>query len=267
MVFAMQRSFLALLCAVVLLADEVQLTNGSVIEGEIIAETAETVQVRVTLGNTIGQRALLRSEIAQIVRGESARTRAMTALRAEAVVLTTAGAPATAWVNLAVRARTAGDPVLARAWAALAVARDPTQEVAQRMLGRELMQGVWMAPNEAAAVRGLVLHDHVWVTWDERERLRSEVRERRERQLLATAEATARRRAAAAASQQDAWSLPTTYSFRADTPLKVIWWGGGQLPWLPRPPWPVQPPGPFAQSWLQLKGGWGDVNWNIRLNW
>ena len=257
------RLLLLLICAVLLSADEVQLVNGDTLEGEIVTENTDSIQLRITIGSGTAERAVARRDIKTITRGETARSKTLAVLRAEAASLLTTGS-APAWTALAKRARDAGDAIQARRWANRAVAIDPTQETAQRMLGREYYNGVWMTPYEVAAARGLILYNNAWVSWSERERLRAEARERLERQRVA-AEASARRRAeAAAADEAAAWTMPTSYQIRGDTPLRVIWWGGG---WPYQPPPPYLYPRPYPQSSIRLDGGWGGLKWNLHFDW
>ena len=255
------RLLLLMVCAALLSADEVQLVTGEVLEGEIAAENADSIQLRITIGSGTAERTVSRRDIQGITRGETPRSQALAKLCEEAASLPTTGS-ASAWTALAKRTRVAGDAIQARRWASRAVAIDPTQDVAQRMLGREQVNGIWMTPNEAAAAHGMVLYNDTWMSWGQREQLRAEARERLERQRVA-AELAARRRAEAAALAQnnDAWTMPASYQFRADTPLRVIWWGGG---------WPYQPMMPyqqFPQSSIRLDGGWGGLKWNLHFNW
>ncbi|MEK7413363.1 MAG: hypothetical protein AAB263_08595 [Planctomycetota bacterium] len=254
------RPLLLLLCAVLLSADEVQLITGEVLEGDIVAESTDSIQLRITMGSGTAERAVPRRDIQGITRGETQRSRALAQLRAEVAKLPTT-ASASEWMVFAKRARDVGEPIEARRWAYRAVAIDPTLDVAQRMLGRELLNGIWMTPNEAAAARGLVWYNDTWVSWDQREQLRHEANERLERQRVAAERAARRRAEAAALAQNDAWTMPASYQFRADTPLKVVWWGGG---------WPNQHALPFQQfpqSSIRLDGGWGGLKWNMHFNW
>jgi hypothetical protein len=252
-----------LLCASWLAADEVTLADGTVIDGEVLAEDAREVRVRIVQGGMTAERSWPRAEVQRIVRGESPRQRTLKDLRSEAERI--AARDAAAWTALAVRAQRHGDPAMARQWAARAVAIDRHRGEAQTLLGRELVNGVWLRPHEAAAARGLVWHDGRWLAWEERERLRAEELARRERQraaTLAAAEAAERRRSAAPIASSG-YDWPVSYRQRLVGPTRVIWWGG----------WPGYG---YAQPWypqvgggsnLRVTGGWGGLDWNLQLTW
>lgn len=259
---AWQTAIPALLIAATLAGEEITLASGSVVEGEILSESASEVRVRVVQNGMSAERTWPRGEILGIVRGPTARQQAVADLRAEAGALT-GSVPATAWLRLSRRARSLDEPTLARTWAVRAIQCDRTQAEAQRQLGREEVHGVWMRPHEAAAARGQVRHDGRLMTWNERERLVAEAAERRRQQAEALAErrrAAAERAAAAPLATAD-YDLPQRWSWRADTPGQVLWWGG-----LPRSTWPTAGcAGPLLR--VGASGRWGGVDWNLHLNW
>ena len=261
---------LLLLLAVAALAwlpgDEVTLTDGTVIDGEVLAENAQEVRVRLVQGGMVAERTWPRSQVARIVRGESPRAKTLAALRNEAAALPPE-ASGQAWCALALRAR-AADPALARAYAARAVARDRNQGEAQRMLGRELVGGVWLRPHEAAAAQGLVWHDGKWIAWADRERLRQEEAERLERQRAALAAASERaERRRTASSDNGGWYTSPRYTNQP----RVIWWGGGYSTggwgcgngWAGNSGW-------GNRGWggsLVASGGGDNSNWKLRIHW
>jgi hypothetical protein len=209
------------------------------------------------------ERAWPRAQVARIVPGDSPSAKELSALRAEAAALP-ADAPAQAWSDLAQRARSA-DPSLARAWAARAVASDRHQAEAQRLLGRELVAGVWLRPHEAAAAQGLVWLDGAWTTWTERERRRLEAAERLERQRAALAAANERAERRRAVSDDGGWYTNDTW-LRSPYRPRVVWWGGG---------YSCSGQG-WGNGWGNLwghggsfmaVGGGGNSHWRLHLTW
>jgi hypothetical protein len=239
-----------------LAADEIHLLDGTVIEGEVLSADATEVHVRLSAGGMTAERHWPASAVLRIVRGPSARQRQLATLHEAAASL--APDDAAGWSALAQRARSVGDPLLVRAWAERAVAIDRHQLAAQQLLGRELVAGVWMRPHEAATARGLLWHDGRWITWQQRQDIAQEERERREQQRAALASAEQRRRLAQARSAPADYTWPASYRFAADSPLKVIWWGGQ---------YGYTRPCPANGSNLRLTGGWGSVDWKLNLNW
>ncbi len=252
----MLRWLTLLLLLAPLAADEIHLQDGSVIDGEVLSDDGREVRVRLSSGGMAAERTWPASAVTRIVRGPSARQRQLAALQQAAAGL--AADDAAGWTALAQQARSAGDPALVRAWAERAVALDRHQSAAQLLLGRELVAGVWMRPHEAATARGLLWHDGRWITWQQRRQLEQEEQERLQRQRLALATAEQRRRLAQANTTSSGYVWPASYRFTADTPLKVIWWGGQ---------YGYPPPCRGTGSNLRLNGGWGSVDWKINLNW
>lgn len=245
------------LCLALGSADEVILATGEVIDGEVLSEDADTVRIRIVQGGMKAERSWPRSQVVRIVHGESPRQRDLAAARTDAAALA-ADAPAAAWTGLALRARRLADNGLARTWAERACAIDRNQADAQHLLGRDLVNGVWMRPYEAAASRGEVWEDGRWMPWPEREHLRAEAQARTERMRAEFAAAAERRRAAAAAAAinaSDDWPIRLTVPN-----TRVIWWGGWQ-PQLPICPTPY----PIIQ--IGGSGRWGGIDWNLRVNW
>ncbi len=259
---------LLLLLAIAALAwlpgDEITLSDGTVIDGEVLAEDAQEVRIRLVQGDMVAERTWPRSQIARLVRGESPRAKTLTALRDEAAALPPDASGQT-WFALALRAR-AADPALARAYAARAVARDRNQSEAQRLLGRELVGGVWLRPHEAAAAQGLVWHDGTWIAWADRERLRQEEAGRLERQRAALAAASERaERRRAASSDNGGWYPYGTWPWYVGQP-RVVWWGGGYA----STGWGCANRPGVRSGWggSFVAGGGGDnSSWKLRFHW
>lgn len=249
-----------LVCAVAgLSAAEVRLHDGQVVDGDIVAEDGDVVRVRIAQAGMVAERLIPRSAIAAIDRSPSPRQQGAEALRREAA----AAAPddAAAWSRLALRAQQIGDPAQARAWAARAVALDRHQAQAQRLLGRDLVNGVWMRPHEAAAAQGRVWHDGAWLSYAEREVRRQEERAAAERQRAYLASLAQQRREQAAAR---AAAAPEPYLPRVDS---YVFRPGARVVWLSNcapGPWA---PAPTPVSMLSATGGWGGVSWRLNLNW
>ncbi|MBA3846341.1 MAG: hypothetical protein H0X45_06835 [Planctomycetes bacterium] len=200
---------LALVAAVLLLgaapvvADDVHMLDGRVLEGEVVsAPDEDPVRLRRGSGTLIVVQHIPRDQVAQVVFGTNERQLAVAALQAERVALSAhpdAG-EAQAWWALAERARDLGDPGLARELAIEVVARDRGHADARRLMGMTLVKGVWMRANEAAVATGQILHQGRWMTWDERQAAIAN-QERRVGLAAARREAADERRAARASAR------------------------------------------------------------------
>jgi hypothetical protein len=133
-----------------------------------------------------------------------------------------------------------------RAWERV-LAVDPAHAGANEALGRVLLEGAWMSPEEAHRARGEVLFEGRWVTPAEHEALVRE-RERDEDAARERREAEARvREAEARAREAEARAREAEAGSREDEGVPLWWgWGGGVVlpPWPPDPLPPDPPPTP-----------------------
>ena len=170
----------SLLAAVILLAvtgservmaDTVTLRDGTVREGTIVEEDADTVTMEVRMGGLKGKIVLHRYEIAAVKKQplppdpvETEATRLRTAAQAakgkEAADL---------WVQLGdLYARNAGYSAQARMAYENAIVADPDHVRARHGLGHVKVADGWQKPDELRRERGLVPLGEVWVKPDER---------------------------------------------------------------------------------------------------
>src|SRR5262249_19690309 len=118
------------------LADKVILKSGRVVEGQIIEETATTVKVK----RKYGDETLDRSEIAEIVKEESADDRYGKAI---------AGAKtAQELVDLAKKAKDEKLPKIAEKALAAALKLDPENQAAHDAQGDKKVDGKWLPEAE-----------------------------------------------------------------------------------------------------------------------
>ncbi len=183
-------SFAVLMTAGFLSADELTLSDGRVLDGEIIsAADAEMVEIRVGAAGLSAVQRFARAQVVKQVYGDSPAQRAQKALAARrATLMAVPDVDAAAWWQLANDARTAANMSLAREAAMAVIARDRQHDGARRLLGQTRCNGVWMRANEAATARGQVWDDGAWITWNERQhrlaeaaRMRAEAAESRRR--------------------------------------------------------------------------------------
>lgn len=214
-----------LLCLVLLavcttaVADEIYLSDGRVIEGEIVsAADAEVIDIRVTSGGLVAVQHLPRSKVERVVYRVSARQAAMSDLNRQIEALSKrADAGADDWWSLAKRLQDRGETASAREIAQRVVALDRHHAAARKLLGMVHYHGVWMKPNEAAIARGEVFFRGTWMTWPQQEQaLNDELRRREELANVRKEREEAREqrrqaRAAAAAAAETSAALQETY--------------------------------------------------------
>ncbi len=227
------------------MADDVHLLDGRVLEGEIVsAPDEDPVRLRRGSGTLIVVQHIPRDQVAEVVFGTNERQLAVAALQTERAALAALpdGGDAQAWWALAERARDLGDPGLARELAIEVVARDRGHADARRLMGMTLVRGVWMRANEASVATGQILHQGRWMTWNERQAAIAD-QERRAGLAAARREAADDRRAARAAARASTQlpygpiSTPAYsyggYGYGFDNPYRrqptIVTWPGCQV--------------------------------------
>jgi hypothetical protein len=202
--------------------DEIYLSDGRVIDGEVISSAdAETVDVRVSSGNLIAVQHFPKTKIQRIVYGMSQRQRFINEINQQSAVLAKrSDATASEWWNLARRLQEHGENASAKELAAHVVQIDRQHPEARKLLGMTLSHGVWMRTNEAATARGEVFSRGSWMTWAAQEQALADEIRRREEQAVARKEHDEQRRlarlsaavAAENAANASASLYPETYS-------------------------------------------------------
>lgn len=221
-----------------LAGDEIYLSDGRVIEGEVISPAeAGTVDVRSGAGSLVAVQHFDRAKVIRIVYKTSPRQTRLAELVARRAAL---GADATAddCYRLAVQFRDQGDSAQAKELASEAVARDRQHAEARKLLGLALYNGVWMRPNEIAVARGEVFFDGRWMPFGEREAILADQARRREEAVVARRALEERRRAAALAAASSELHPPTTvsgstYGYVSGSPLlpyRAVFWPGYATP-------------------------------------
>jgi len=203
----------------VLNADEIYLTDGRVIDGEILSGAdSEVVDIRVSSAGLVAIQHFPRAKIQRVVYGVSARQTILSDLHHQVDALgKRSDATAGDWWSLARRVQERGETAFARDIAMRVVALDRNHAEARRLLGMVQYRGVWMRANEAAIARGEVFFRGAWVTWLQQEQTLAEEARRREEQAIARKERDEQRRqariaaAAAAESVANAAALQETY--------------------------------------------------------
>lgn len=196
--------------------DELYLTDGRVIEGEIIsAADADVIDIRVGTTGLVAIQHFPRTKVLRVVHRVSARQTAMNELQQQIDALADkTDATAAEWWDLARRFQNRGELASAKEMAARVVAIDRHHADARRLLGMVRHQGVWMRPNEIATARGEVFFRGAWVSWAQQEEALAEEARRREEQLALRKERDEQRRQArlaAAVAAENAAALQETY--------------------------------------------------------
>jgi tetratricopeptide (TPR) repeat protein len=275
-----------LLCLVLLavftvtgtVADEIHLSDGRVIEGEIIsAAEAEIIDIRVTSGGLVAVQHVPRAKVARVVYRVSARQGAVEALQRQIDALAQrSDASAGDWWVLARRLQDRGETASARELAQRVVALDRHHPEARRLLGMALYRGVWMRPNEAATARGEVFFRGAWMSWTQQEQVLADEARRREELALARKERDEQReqrRLARAAAAEASAALQETYVggyYRSPyyNPFGG-WYYQGRYPVNPLHPGGVLPPhcrtGGIGWS-IGAAGGGSNSAWGFRWN-
>lgn len=221
---------LIVMMASLLSAEEVQLTDGTVLVGTIIpsADTSRVdLQMRITGLEVI--RHIERTRIAAIVPGtDEVHQRVHRLEERRAALQARRTATAEEWWSLACDAHAAGEKALAEEWAWREVlGRDPDHADARASLGYLQVDGQWKTPGQLAMERGEVWHEGAWVRPEERDaaiearrqaqseesvRFAGRVAEQRRRAADERREADAVARATAVSSTWSGPSISTTTS-------------------------------------------------------
>lgn len=257
----MRMFLLTLLVVACLPADEITLTDGTVLDGEIIAETTDEVAVQVGGKGMRAVRHLPRTQVQAISRGPSVKAKALAALADEARNLGTGGS-AERWAELARGALAVGDRQAARAWASQAISRDRHLAAPRAILDQRLVNGVWMNAGEAALASGLLWHDGRWMSYAQRQATIVETQER-VAVLRQRGEALAAARAARQTDEETPWPTTTMVSYGDDCyrwPARFTNVYGGA--YAGQHAFTDQPPNSSLRAWGQSNHvGWA-LNWS-----
>lgn len=182
--------------ASVALGDEIRMTDGRVIEGEITSTPeAKDVDIKTRSGGMTAVMHLKAADIAKITYGQTAQQKLLAAFDSKRAVLTTSGGTAEQWWTLAEEGRTLGENVAVRQIAQRVIELDGDWAPARVMLGFVKQDSKWMKPAEAAAARGEVYFRGKWMQAAQRDGIVAE----EVRIAKATAELTAQELATRAA--------------------------------------------------------------------
>jgi len=143
------------------LADVVHLKNGNKIEGEVLTETDETINLKTTVGSIT----LNKVDIDRIEKG-------VTALKQyENTVKTLKDDDTLAHYTLGIWCKEHGLPRQAKDEFLKVIAADPEHVEAHRELGHVLQGGKWVTEDESMIAKGFVKHNGTWITRDKAEAL------------------------------------------------------------------------------------------------
>lgn len=208
-----------LLCALgVAGGDEITLTDGQVLDGEVISPAgAAVVDVRLRAHGMEAIRHIPREQISAIRFGISAAQKKAAEFQARRDRLG-AGGTAEEWWTLAQDAKRSGDQPQFRACVSEVLLRDRNHEAARRVLGHVRHRGIWMQPDEVAVDCGQVRFRSQWVSWQDKERVLAE-------EAQARAEAMARLE-----ERQRASSVLEAPSYSVSPPMmpvyRAMYWPG-----------------------------------------
>ncbi len=196
--------------------DEIYLTDGRVIEGEIVsAADADIIDVRVGSAGLVAIQHFPRAKVLRVEHKVSARQAAVSALNQQIEKLNTSlSTSATDWWNLAHKFHDRGELATAKDLAARVLILDRHHADARKLLGMVQCQGVWMRPNEIATARGESFFRGAWVTWSQQDATLADESRRKEEQTALRKERDEQRRqarlAAAVAAESNA-AIQETY--------------------------------------------------------
>ncbi len=196
--------------------DELYLTDGRVIEGEIIsAADADVIDIRVGTAGLVAIQHFPRAKVQRVVHRVSARQTAMNEVQQQIDALSAKpDATAAEWWTLTRKLQERGESATARDLATRVVVLDRHHAEARKILGMVRHHGVWMRANEIATARGEVFFRGAWVTWAAQEdALADEARKREELAAHRKEREEKRRQAriAAAAAAESAAAMQETY--------------------------------------------------------
>lgn len=277
--------FLAVTSAVMPLgihADELYLSDGRVIDGEIISPAeADVIDIKVGAGNLVAVQHFPRAKVERVVYRVSQKQNALNDLHQRATALAQrADATAEQWWSLARNFSDHGDHAGAKDAAMHVVTLDRNHADARKLLGMVRYHGVWMRSNEAAVARGEVFFRGAWVSWTQQEQTLADEARRREEAQVARQERAERQRqariaAAAAAESQQSYALQETYVggyYRSPyyNPFGGWYYNGSRPVYPGYPAYPIHPiaggGGCYAPgySWhLGAVGGSNSVSWGF----
>lgn len=213
-----------ILVAASLPAEELRLTDGTVLTGTILPSSdASRVDLQMRISGMDVTRHIDRSRIAAISQAtDEARLRIRQLETRRAALLADGAATAQEWWELACAAHAAGEKALAEEWAWREVlGRDPDHADARASLGYIQVEGQWKTPGQLAMEGGAVWHEGVWVRPEERDAAIEAGRQARVRESARfTAELASQRQRAAEQLREDSryrealgsgYSLGSTY--------------------------------------------------------